>query len=154
MSGIIGGAGSKSGVIGTTELDYEQGESDASITCGGGSITLQSTHNKIHYTKIGRLVCFVYHLRVASVSSPSGSLVINGLPFTVGASEQFRGAIAINPAYNVASPANSSAIGQIGNNGTTFQINFYQGGTGTLTAASYYQNNSETYITGSYQTND
>ena len=25
MSGIIGGAGSKSGIIGTTELDYEEG---------------------------------------------------------------------------------------------------------------------------------
>jgi hypothetical protein len=25
MSGIIGGVGSKSGVIGTTELDYEEG---------------------------------------------------------------------------------------------------------------------------------
>ena len=26
MSGIIGGAGSKSGIIGQTELDYEEGE--------------------------------------------------------------------------------------------------------------------------------
>ena len=35
MSGIVGGAGSKSGVIGTTEIDYETGSFTPTIEFGG-----------------------------------------------------------------------------------------------------------------------
>ena len=51
MSGLIGGAGSKSGVIGTTELDYEEGDWTPGIqgTSTGGTVTGK-------YKKIGDVV--------------------------------------------------------------------------------------------------
>jgi len=70
MSGIIGRAGSKSGVIGTTELDYEEGTwtpTGPSLNDANGT-----------YTKIGRLIyCSAYvYLSVSNADT------IGGLPFT------------------------------------------------------------------------
>ena len=74
MSGIIGGAGSKSGVIGTTELDYEEGSWVVK-----DSSDVAYTQNVIaSYTKIARQVYF--NLDISSTGSTSGSGVT--LPFT------------------------------------------------------------------------
>ena len=83
MSGIIGGAGSKSGIIGNTELDYEEGTFTPTVSSG--------THSGLNaagtYTKIGR-ICFVV-IRLGDVNASSGnaysassSQFIGGLPFT------------------------------------------------------------------------
>ena len=75
MSGIVGGAGSKSGVIGTTELDYEEGTWIP--TADMGSLTIDGT---APYTKVGRLVtirAYVYNF-----SDSSGSVWgLAGLPY-------------------------------------------------------------------------
>ena len=71
MSGIIGGAGSKSGVIGTTELDYEEG----TLTITGTNVT----SNSGRYTKIGNVVTVTFRF------TASGGTMTNypgGLPFT------------------------------------------------------------------------
>ena len=82
MSGIIGGAGSKSGVIGTTELDYEEGTWTAGIESGGGSF---DTAVNCTYTKIGRQV--TCHMYLNALASPTGDpFVLNGLPFTSSSS--------------------------------------------------------------------
>ena len=74
MSGIIGSAGSKSGIIGTTELDYEEGTWVVLDSSG-----VAYTQNVIaSYTKIGRQVYF--NLDISSTGSTSGSGVT--LPFT------------------------------------------------------------------------
>ena len=75
MSGIIGGAGSKSGVIGTTELDYEEGEFSAinpSTTVTG------------KYRKIGKLchVSFWFTSFTSATPSPNVGYPVTGLPFT------------------------------------------------------------------------
>ena len=57
MSGIINSAGSKSGVIGTTELDYEEGTWTPVFT-GTGSMTV-GTYNTLAYVKIGG-TCFIH----------------------------------------------------------------------------------------------
>ncbi len=133
--------------------DYEEGQSTISITCTtSGSITLKSTHNKCLYTKIGRVVHFNIHLRVDSVSSPVGSALITGLPFTNGSSETFRSAVTVAPVYNFSSPSGSMALGYVNNNATTMYVPFYNGSTQTLAAAGYFQANTEAYITGSYMT--
>ena len=89
MSGIINSAGSKSGVIGTTELDYEEGTwtvADPS-TLDAGSITLitgtgTQGGNTGYYTKIGNTVYINCPLKVNEVSGgPSGNLQFD-LPFT------------------------------------------------------------------------
>jgi hypothetical protein len=82
MSGIIGGVGSKSGVIGTTELDYEEGTWTPTSDYGilNGTITGIS-NNK--YTKIGNLV----NVNAFFTNSTTGTLAvgdtiyIKGLPF-------------------------------------------------------------------------
>ena len=55
MSGIIGSTGG-SGVIGTTELDYEEGNWTAAFVSEGGSLTISSTSDQGLYTKIGRTI--------------------------------------------------------------------------------------------------
>ena len=85
MSGRIGGAGSRSGVIGETELDYEEGTYVPTMgyTSGGGSITMKSSEDTLMYTKIGRKVFIQGKLEISSQSGGAGYVTIS-LPFTVG----------------------------------------------------------------------
>jgi hypothetical protein len=71
---------------GTSELlaDYEEGTSTVTLTPGSGSITL--TANTLNYTRIGRQVTCVGRINASAVSSPSGTLVLAGLPFNVNGS--------------------------------------------------------------------
>ena len=85
MSGLIGSAGGKSGIIGHTELDYEQGFWDITMTCASGTITMGSTDN-MRYTKIGQLVYNQGYVSTSGISSPSGALYLASLPFTSCAS--------------------------------------------------------------------
>jgi hypothetical protein len=89
MSGIIGGAGSKSGVISTTELDYEEGTWTPT-----SSVTLVAfdVGTGPHYTKIGRLVT-VNGALATTTSVGSSDFIIAGLPFTNTGSAQGAGSI-------------------------------------------------------------
>ena len=80
MSGIIGGAGSKSGVIGTTELDYEEGTYTPTMTSGSGSFSSFSV-NIGRYILIGKLVWVRAEFTISSLGTASGSLSFT-LPFT------------------------------------------------------------------------
>jgi hypothetical protein len=85
MSGIIGGAGSKSGVIGSTSIDYEEGTYIPTIVgSGGGSLTC-STDNTLGYTKIGNRVFISGRLSPTSnsVDPAITSTMIFSLPFTI-----------------------------------------------------------------------
>ena len=74
-------SGSNSGSSSALLDDYEEGVYTPTFTCSSGSITLNGSYNIICYEKIGN-VCHVHgRVRVSSVSSPSGALII-GLPFT------------------------------------------------------------------------
>jgi len=82
MSGIIDSAGSKSGVIGTTELDYEEG----TWTAGGTGASLSLTNTIGYYTKIGNRVFVQWYSGAITISSTSGaSARITGLPYTSSA---------------------------------------------------------------------
>tara|TARA_R110000787_G_scaffold144878_1_gene258763 strand:+ start:576 stop:1064 length:489 start_codon:yes stop_codon:yes gene_type:complete len=85
MSGIINSAGSKSGVIGTTELDYEEGRWTATWVVDNGTISAYSTtYNQGFYIKIGGM-CHVWGYNSFgsdSGESESDALRIGGLPFT------------------------------------------------------------------------
>jgi hypothetical protein len=91
MSGIIGGAGSKSGVIGTTELDYEEGFYTYALPfTSSGSVTPRAGYTLLKYIKIGR-VCHVFgKIEVSGESSPSGQMKLT-LPFTAGANDNTAG---------------------------------------------------------------
>ena len=78
MSGAIGGTGSKSGVIGTTELDVEEGE--WAMSSSGFDVTGSFTSSG-RYVRIGNLI---YVAAVCTFGSRSGgtTLAISGLPYT------------------------------------------------------------------------
>ena len=82
MSGIIGGAGSKSGVIGTTELDYEEGTWTPELYIGS---VLSSTHNYNSgvYIRIGNILHLSFYWYHAGATSTynSGAMTIGNLPF-------------------------------------------------------------------------
>ena len=79
MSGIINSAGSKSGVIGTTELDYEEGSHVT--TSLDTEFTMDGTYDTLHYVKIGNLVTITGYLYIGGVTgSPTRTRFT--LPFT------------------------------------------------------------------------
>ena len=78
MSGIIGGAGSKSGVIGETEIDYEEG----TWTLGTGNMTAVSASFSCNYVKIGQLVTVNVKQTSGTLEWTSSGGYLTGLPFT------------------------------------------------------------------------
>jgi hypothetical protein len=68
----------------TSELldDYEEGTFTPTFSCDTGTVTVDTGTRTATYTKIGRQVTINLRMDVASVSSPTGTLYIDGLPFT------------------------------------------------------------------------
>tara|TARA_R100001594_G_scaffold46230_1_gene79283 strand:+ start:166 stop:639 length:474 start_codon:yes stop_codon:yes gene_type:complete len=81
MSGIIGSAGGKSGIIGETELDYEVGEWTASIETTSTNFTTTGRSTEGWYYKIGGIVECFFSVSINSPSGGAGNVVISGLPF-------------------------------------------------------------------------
>lgn len=83
MSGIINSAGAKSGVIGTTQLDYEEGSiSTAPNMSGNGSFNVSGYSGQ--YIKIGGIVHFSFNFTTTgTVSSPVGTIQVP-VPFACG----------------------------------------------------------------------
>lgn len=65
---------------------YEEGVFTATLTCTSGTITLNSAQDQMQYTRIGRMVFVSGQIVVNAVSSPTGILTFNGLPYTVNGS--------------------------------------------------------------------
>ena len=62
--------------------DYEEGLHTVTITCNtSGTITLNTSHNKLAYHKIGDWINVHGRVRVSSVSSPSGQQLRVSLPY-------------------------------------------------------------------------
>jgi len=80
MSGIIGDVGSKSGVIGTTELDYEEGLWSPDVEGFGGSAHTFTAVNST-YTKIGRMVYARCTMSGTSMTGTADVSYLTGLPF-------------------------------------------------------------------------
>ena len=84
MSGYVGGAGSNSGIVGQTEIDYEEGDYTYALPfSSSGSITPRSGYTKLKYIKIGRMCSVFGKIEVDGESSPSGQMRLT-LPFTAG----------------------------------------------------------------------
>ena len=109
MSGLISSAGSKSGIIGTTELDYEEG------TWTPTNATLAPSSAVGTYKKIGNIV----HFWATFTSNAGGTSSNNwgGLPFPVTNSQNCR---------SIGTSSYSAIYGIMGDvNATTFS--FYSG---------------------------
>lgn len=63
--------------------DYEEGSFSPTLTCGtSGTITVDTAEDTISYTKIGRVVYISGQFSISSVSSPTGTVTLNNLPFS------------------------------------------------------------------------
>ena len=87
MSGIIGGAGSKSGVIGETEIDYEEGTWVPVVQTdytSWNTVTFTGGTQEFNYVKVGNFVKVTYNVAAcAAGNAPSGHEVrVTGYPFT------------------------------------------------------------------------
>jgi len=82
---------------GTSELlaDYEEGTWEAAFSTTGGSVTINSSIKTGTYTKVGRVVTITGQFEISSVSSPTGSIFITGLPFTCAAGKSGQTAVAL-----------------------------------------------------------
>jgi hypothetical protein len=69
------------GTTSANQLDnYVEGTFTPAYTAGVGSITLSTAEG--YYTRIGNLIYVTIKMIASSISSPSGTLVISGLPIT------------------------------------------------------------------------
>ena len=86
MSGIVGGAGSKSGVIGETEIDYESGVFSAELRGASARastpVIADNTSGKLaNYVRVGDLVHIDIYFGAVNTNGASGQLQIYNLPF-------------------------------------------------------------------------
>ena len=83
MSGIIGGLGSDSGVIGRTEIDYEEGTWTPALGVNSGNASFSETAYG-RYTKIGHRVIAEFYVNVQLGTSTGvlTRLILSSLPFT------------------------------------------------------------------------
>lgn len=65
--------------------DYERGTFTVTLTATTGTITLVTTQDTMAYVKVGDKVTVTGQLVVQSVSTPTGTLTLNNLPFTSSA---------------------------------------------------------------------
>ena len=146
MSGIIGGAGSKSGIIGTTELDYEEGEFTLT-NHAGGSIASEDGR----YIRIGTL-CY-YSISASNFSGGTGGVLISlyGLPFTTATTHQNAASVRYT-IVNFDATAKTKFVAYFPENGTGVTI--YQCGDSVAFVGLTYDDvntSSELRITGTYQ---
>ena len=90
---VIGGTGTANKLD-----DYEEGNWTPTLTYSGGQTATLSENGGV-YTKIGRMVTVHMEVDVSNTNSGSGSVIIGGLPFTVG---------------NLLSPTGNEASGTVG----------------------------------------
>ena len=123
MSGIVGSAGSKSGVIGETEIDYEEGTWTATASSGGSIATAATV---MTYIKIGKLVTLQGQFQQGT-SQASGNLQLINLPFANVSNPTNGNALAIGAlrVYNQALATGYSNAGSLVNieaNATTMEF--------------------------------
>mgnify|MGYP003149446758 CR=1 FL=1 len=86
MSGIIGGAGSRSGIIGETEPYFEEGTWTPTISLGITSPTYPTDGNIGYYTRLGTMVFFQFWISLNGGAANGSQLRVSGLPFVCGVS--------------------------------------------------------------------
>ena len=158
MSGVIGGAGSKSGVIGKTEIDYEEGTWTAIFKDNTGATipTANVTNNECSYVKVGRVVLITGRLVTDSVTAlGSGEgIYITGLPFTSKSDNSGASCIPIGYCASIAVTAGTTVTGRVSNNSKNMSLFKWNeaGGVSSLTAGEW-TSNGQMQFGGTYQSN-
>ena len=127
---------------------YEEGTATATLTCGTGSITLST--DQLLYTRVGRTVLVNGLLVISTVSTPTGTLTLNGLPFNIGNSNANVGGGGIFVYNATAALANSFVMMRGVKNTTTIVIAVLSLGSDSP-AAGFMQAGTQLMISFSYQ---
>jgi hypothetical protein len=128
--------------------DYEEGTFTAAFTSGTGTVTINPSYDTGAYTKVGNKVYFTGEFRVSSVSTPTGTLTLTGLPFTANNSTQGTAAVSIF-ADSLTSGAGESIIARILQNTSAIQILKFNSGAAAALAGDT-QASSTFILEGSY----
>ena len=132
--------------------DYEEGEWTAAFSVGGGSLTVHNSYKTGLYQKVGNTVFVSIHIRSSADSSPSGGVVITGLPFTSSGTTKSRFSMGILPHFGLTGMGGDEIIGGYLTEGNTFVQLFTQNGNNlTTTVASRMTSSVELYLSGSYR---
>ena len=130
--------------------DYEEGTWTAAFVAGSGTITINTSFDTGQYVKVGSQITVTGYFNVSSVSSPSGSLQINGLP-VAGASSSERSGWAASAirADGLASGATTSIVGYNDDTATIY-LNEYAAGDANNTLAADMESGSSITVNMTY----
>ena len=116
--------------------DYEEGTFTPAIKIGGAGTGITYVAQSGSYTKIGQFVYCAVRVQLSASGSLTGSITLDGLPFTVGSSQSNRGGITINFLSSTSVPAN---FGQwlflTEANATNASLRYYNTSSGNATDA-------------------
>ena len=154
MSGIVGEAGSKSGLIGKTELEYEEGTWTPIIADTADGDQMGHSSQLASYRKIGKLVFICGIIITNNLASASGAIRMQGLPFAPSSNQlHSTGCISFGNAQGHNLGGDYTITGRV--NHTDAIINLYKwsagGGTTSVTAAEWV-NTGEGQFGGTYMT--
>lgn len=113
---------------------YEEGYFDGDLAAGTGTITVDTSDNTFAYTRVGRVVLFQGRVLVDSVSTPSGTLQLTGLPFTAAALTENSDNAVISIRASALTGAVNAVHGRILESGTVVNIEEFTGTTIALMA--------------------
>ena len=153
MSGLVGGAGSKSGIIGETELDYETGtHTVVHAQADGTFFNMNSSYQTLHYTKIGKQVHITGHLIINDVSSGGSgdpAYTYMTLPFVCATGNEYvcsTGILTYEVDFSGVAPVlailsgNGYMRGMASRDNTSWVDNAARGGDEYLVSLTYYTN--------------
>lgn len=127
---------------------------DVSLTSSGGSIAMRTDINRISETKIGRTVTITGRLKIDTVNSPTGVLVLTGLTHPCAELPKFAERAKFDVVFlDLGSALTGSVVATISAGQTSISID--HGGNGTtprLGMASKVDAGTELYISGTYIT--
>ena len=147
-SGITLGETANSTAASNTLDDYEEGTFTPAVTSGlsGGAISYNSRSG--HYTKIGRMVYFTFHINLSSASLDDGAFKFGGLPFTSANDTNQAGGAFFN--YSTGNFGSTSTFKVVGNS-TDLQVITAAGDATAANTTSFNTNNRQVSFSGFYR---
>ena len=135
----------------TSELfdDYEEGTWTATVSSSSGSVTVNTSNDECHYTKIGNRIFLSGSIAATNVSSPSGRLTINNKPFDTSGGEGGKRGVLTICFHSPASDEGSGIVGMIFESYSPIRI--HNSSSGGEVNANKIQNGTEIRFTGFYE---
>jgi hypothetical protein len=112
-----------------TQDDYEEGDWTPVLSDGSNNAT-SAANTEGTYTKIGRQVTVIGRIQTSSLGSVSGTIQINGLPFTAGNDDKYKSVGNIGLGLNLNVTAGYNIDGYIPANGATLLLYINDAATG------------------------